>query len=230
MYCVNCGIKLGDAEEKCPLCSARTGEPIRRELTGPKLYPPNCYPDKTVKNGALNGTILFLFVMPLFITFVIDLQTPDGLSWFWYTLGALLLGYIIFALPLWFQKPNPVIFVPCDFGATALYLLLIDLMTGGKWFLSFALPLTFGIGLIITAVVTLLRYLKKGKLYVWGGGFLAMGGLLVLTELLIKLTFGVDFIGWSIYPLIVLSVLGGLLIFLAINSSAREKMERRFFF
>jgi hypothetical protein len=38
------------------------------------------------------------------------------------------------------------------------------------------------------------------------------------------------FSGWSVYTLIVLVLLGGTLIFLGINKTARERMERRFFF
>lgn len=230
MYCVKCGVKLADTEEKCPICSTLPGKSIHTEVPVPRLYPANRYPEVSVKKGALNGAILFLFAIPLFITFFVDLRTVDGLNWFWYTLGALVLGYIILALPLWFRKPNPVIFVPCDFAATALYLLLINQMTGGGWYLSFALPVTVCAGMIVTVVVTLVRYIRKGRLYIFGGAFIAIGVHLLMTELLLGAAFGICFVGWSIYPLIVLSVLGGLLIFLAINNTAREKMERKLFF
>lgn len=230
MYCVNCGIKLADSEERCPICSTLPGGAISRDTSVPKLYPANRYPEVSVKKGALNGAILLLFAIPLLITFFVDLRSIDGLNWFWYTFGAVLLGYIVLALPLWFRKPNPVIFVPCDFAATSLYLLLIALMTGGGWYLSFALPVTVCAGMIVTAVITLLRYVRKGRLYIFGGGFIAIGAHLLMTELLLGVTFGIPFAGWSIYPLIALSMLGILLIFLAINSNAREKMERKLFF
>ena len=230
MYCVNCGIKLADSEERCPICSTLPGGPISRDTSVPKLYPANRYPEVSVKKGALNGAILFLFAIPLLITFFVDLRSTDGVNWFWYTFGAVLLGYIVLALPLWFQKPNPVIFVPCDFAATALYLLLIALMTAGDWYLSFALPVTVCAGMIVTAVITLLRYIRKGRLYIFGGAFIAVGAYLLMMELLLGITFGISFVGWSIYSLIASSILGILLIFLAINSNAREKMERKLFF
>lgn len=230
MYCANCGIKLGDLEEKCPLCSTRPGDPISREMTAPRLYPANRYPKVTVKKGALNGTILFLFAIPLFVTLFIDLQMEAGLSWFWYACGALVLGYIIVALPLWFHKPNPVIFVPCDFAAAALYLLLIQQISGGTWFLPFALPVIAGICITVTAVIALLRYVRRGRLYIFGGAFIFAGMQAVLLELLLEPAFGIRFVGWSAYPMIVLVALGGWLIFLAINSVARERMERKLFF
>lgn len=229
MYCVNCGVKLADSEKKCPLCSTAPGSvPARREPAKP-LYPPNRYPETSVNSGAVNGALLILFLIPLLVTFFVDLQADWCLDWFWYAAGALVLVYVLFALPRWFRSPNPVIFVPCDFAAAALYLLLIDLLAEGHWYLSFALPMTGSICLIVTTVVVLMRYLRKGRLYIFGGAFIAMGGVSLLMECLLSATFPIAFVGWSVYPLIVFVLLGGLLIFLAINRSARETMQRKFF-
>ena len=229
MYCVKCGVKLSDSQTRCPLCSTVPGEPFLRETAKP-LYPQNRYPKTSVRPGAVNGTILFLFLIPLLVTFFVDMQGDRQLSWFLYVAGAVVLSYVVLALPIWFPRPNPVIFVPCDFAAAALYLLLICRLTDGSWYLRFAFPVTVSIGLIVTAVVTLLHYLHKGRLYILGGAMIAMGGVMLLVEYLMTVTFVMAFTGWSVYPLIVLVLLGGLLIFLAINSAARERMERKFFF
>ena len=53
---------------------------------------------------------------------------------------------------------------------------------------------------------------------------------MLLMEFLLCVTFSLPFIGWSIYPLVVLVLFGGLLIYIAINSSAREMIERKLFF
>ena len=52
---------------------------------------------------------------------------------------------------------------------------------------------------------------------------------MIAMEFLLMLTFGIRFIGWSLYPLAVFFVLGGLLIFLAICRPARDMMERKTF-
>ena len=159
-----------------------------------------------------------------------DIQLNDSVTWSGFVTGAILLCYIIVVLPMWFRRPNPVIFVPCDFAAIGTYLLYIDLATGGRWFMTFAFPLTGGVCLIVTAVVTLLRYVPKGALYTLGGASIALGGLMLLTEFLVNITFHVDrFFGWSLYPLIALVILGGLLIFLAICRPARQTLARKFF-
>ena len=59
---------------------------------------------------------------------------------------------------------------------------------------------------------------------------MALGIFMLLVEYLLSITFALNFIGWSIYPLVVLLLFGGMLIFLGINSNIREKLERRFFF
>lgn len=230
MYCINCGVRLADTEGKCPLCNTVVFHPdIERPSVRP-LYPSKRMPQKQSGSKVICGAVIILFFIPLIVSFLCDIHGDGRLNWFGYVAGALLVFYTVFALPLWFRKPNPVIFVPCGFVATALYLLYIDLATRGGWFISFAFPLTGGLCIITCAVVTLLYYLGRGKLYIWGGGLIALGLYTVLIEFLLHVTFGIDFVGWSVYPLAVLVLLGGALIYLAINKTAREIMERKLFF
>jgi len=163
------------------------------------------------------------------VCLVCDLQLGDGIVWAGYVIGGLLLSYVVIILPLWFKNPNPVIFVPCDFVAAGLYLLYINLATGGKWFLSFAFPVAGFVGLVVTAVVVLRRYIRRGRLYVFGGAILAMGGFMPLMEFLLTITFPIPFIGWYLYPLIALGLAGGMLLFLAICKPARHAMAQKFF-
>lgn len=230
MYCIKCGVQLADTEKKCPLCDTVVCHPDFENTAERTLYPGKKLPKNPPRSKALNGAGIILFLIPLFVCFAADLHLDGKLEWFGYVAGALLLAYIVFALPMWFRNPNPVIFVPCDFAAAGLYLLYINLATGGAWFLSFALPVVGGLCLITCTVVTLLRYLRKGKLYVIGGAFMALGAFMLLMEFLLGITFRFGFVGWSVYPFCVLLLFGGLLIFLAINSAARETMERKLFF
>lgn len=230
MYCIKCGVKLGDTEKKCPLCNTVVIHPDVKPNEKLPLYPSNKIPKPPSGRKSLNGAVVILFLIPMIICFISDIQINGKIDWFGYVAGALIVSYATFALPMWFKKPNPVIFVPCSFAATALYLLYINLFTSGNWFLTFALPVIGGIALIVCAVVTLIYYLRKGMLYIIGGAFIALGTFMLLIEYLLDLTFGLRFICWSIYPLVTLVMLGGLLIYLAINKSAREAIERKLFF
>lgn len=230
MYCINCGVKLADTEKKCPLCNTVVYHPDLAQADARPLYPVGKRPPTHSGSKALNGAAIILFLIPLVVCLFADMSANHRLDWFGYVAGALAVSYVAVALPLWFKKPNPVIFVPCTFAAVGLYLLYINIVTGGGWFLSFALPVVGGVCLITCAVVTLLYYLRRGHLYILGGAGMALGALMLLVEYLLGLTFSLPFTGWSVYPLSVLMLFGGLLIYFGINRSAREMMERKLFF
>ncbi len=230
MYCVNCGVKLADTEKTCPLCNTAVYHPSVKQADVRPLYPHNRMPNSITSSKALNGAVIILFMIPLTVCFFADLLLDGVMSWYGYVVGALAVAYVAAALPLWFRKPNPVIFVPCDVVAVGAYLLYIDLATDGGWFLRFAFPVVGGLGLIACVVVTLMYYLRRGRLYILGGALMALGAFMLLIEFLMDITFGLPFVGWSIYPLAALVLLGGLLLYFAINQSARETMERKLFF
>ena len=230
MYCIKCGVELSESERVCPLCGT---VPYHPDIPSPSGDSP--YPSRRPIRRSINRHVP-LYLITLFAVILIaqltvfDLRTSPALTWSYYATGGLALIYITAVLPLWFRHPNPVIFVPCDFVALALYLCIINLLTGGDWFLSFAFPVTGGIGILVTAGVVLLKYLPKGRLYIIGGAFIALGAFMPLMEFLIYKTFDRPQFGiWCMYPLIALVLLGGMLIFLAICRPARETMERKFF-
>lgn len=230
MYCVYCGVKLAESEKKCPLCNTVVYHPDLPQTSQQKLFPSDKMPQLMPSSKVLSGAGIILFLIPLLVSLIADLQMDGQLNWFGYVAGAELVTYVSVALPLWFNKPNPVIFVPCSFAAATLYLLYICLVTHGNWFLPFAFPVMGGLCLIVTAVVTLTRYVKRGRLYIFGGASMLLGALAMLMEYLMCLTFSLSFIGWSAYPLAVLMLLGGLMIYVAINPTAREIAERKLFF
>lgn len=230
MYCVQCGVKLADTEKVCPLCGTEAFHPAISRQPGESLFPPERYPNLQVSTTGVRIIMAVLFLLPILITLQCDLLITGTVTWSGYVICALLALYVICVLPAWFHKPNPVIFVPCDFAAVALLLLYINFATGGSWYLSFALPVTAVLGLIVTAVVALLRYVRKGVFYILGGAFMALGLFMPVMELLLVITFpAIGFVWWSLYPLTVLVLLGGTLIFLAICRPARETMERKLF-
>ncbi len=230
MYCINCGVKLGDTEQKCPLCGTVPYHPdISRAVTD-DLYPKNQHPVTQVSPLGALIIISCIFFLPMIITLLCDVRVYGEITWSGYVIGALMLAYEFFIMPFWFKKPNPVVFVPCAFACVGLYLLYINLATNGNWFLSFAFPVVGAIGLIVTAVVTLVKYVRRGALYIFGGAFIALGVFCPVMEFLLNLTFKVNHgIVWSPYPLISLIFLGGLLVFFAICHPARESMERKMF-
>lgn len=230
MYCANCGVQLADTEKICPLCDTRAHPDVVRE-EGQPLYPRNVTPAPRVSSRGLQIVLSALFLLPMLICLQCDLLVNGAVTWSGYVIGALVCAYVMLVLPVWFRKPKPVIFVPCSFVAIGGYLLYIDLATAGGWFLGFALPVTGFLCLVSTAVVTLVWYVRRGYLYIFGGAFAAMGAFMPLMGFLLNVIFRhtAKFALWSLYPMTALLVVGGTLIFLAICRPARETMERKFF-
>ena len=231
MYCVKCGVELDAAEKVCPLCNTEVYHPKLKTPSGLKSYPVKEIPVYETLN--IKGVLFAItvgFFAAMLITVMCDLAVSGVLSWSGYVTGGLLLVYGSLVLPAWFKKPNPVVFVPVNFGVLILFLLYINIATGGGWFLSFAFPVTSALALLVTAIVTLCKYLKKGRLYVFGGGLIAFGLITVLIEFLIAVTFKIRYaFPWSLYPLSALFLIGMALIVIAICKPLRTSLRKKFF-
>ncbi len=230
MYCIRCGVELAPSERSCPLCGTVVYHPDLPQQTGEPTYPPRHPVRRHLKRHAPLSLLTLLTVILGAQVLMLDMRMIDGLSWSYYAVGGLLLLYVIAVLPCWFVRPNPVIFVPCDFAAVMLYTLGVDVLTGGGWFLSFAFPVIGLLGLLTTAVITLCRYVRRGYYFIWGGAIIALGAFIVLLELFIHITFSpLHAFFWSFYPLVGCTLLGMFLILVGICKPLREALEKTFF-
>ena len=227
MYCVKCGVELAKSEKKCPLCHTEVHYP-GYEVSDDDLTYPRFEKPETVNPRGIYFIFSFAFIIAAVISFVCDLNLGNGLAWSGYVIGALALFYILFILPGWFKRYNPAIFIPCDFVAIGLYLAHINYSNDGEWFLTFALPITGAVTVIISSITLLSYYLKRGYLYIYGGALIATGAFCPVIEWLANLTFNTPNINWSIYPLIALFLIGIMLIIIAIVKPFRESLCRIF--
>lgn len=232
MYCVKCGVELQKGAESCPLCGLRVYHPEIAEEPEAPLYPRGAA-EETVSHGGLLFVVSFLFVIPLIICLLIDRNMNGSISWSGIVACGLLTGYVVFCLPLWFKRPNPVIFFPAAVLAALGLCLYICLVTGGRWFLSFAFPVVGLLALIAETMIVLLRYTLRGKsyraLYIVGGALIALGGACVLIEFLLYVSFALPMRGWSAYPLTALFLIGLMLIIIAACPPWRRSLHKKFF-
>ena len=228
MYCIKCGVELGDGEKRCPLCQTKVYHPDFA-TDAPPLYPPH---DPVVKRMNRH-TILFLLAIIAFLTavqlLVFDLRFTGRVSWSYYPAAGTVMVYLIAVLPLWFRRPNPVIFVPVSFATALVYLFGVCVMAAGDWYFSFALPVALGAALITTTVIVLVRYVKRGYFYVCGGASLAIAAYSFLIERLVCYAFGARFYFWSIYPVISFTVIGIALIVVGIVKPFQRYLAKKFF-
>lgn len=231
MYCIQCGVELDDAEKVCPLCGLKVYHPDLEMKDAKKSYPISKVPSyETVNKQGILLLITAAFIVPIVISLLCDIAITGSFSWSGYVVGGILLFYVSVVLPSWFEKPNPVIFVPVFFAAVVIYLLYIDIATGGKWFLSFAFPTVGTLGLIFTAIIAVCRYVKKGYWYVASAAVFSLGFYTVLIEFLLYITFGFKtHIPWSVYPLTVCIIIGGALMVVAISKPLRRSIQKKFF-
>lgn len=230
MYCVKCGVKLADTEKKCPLCGTIVYHPEISQTDASPLYPSKYEPEPQLHPWGALLVITMLFLLAASICLVCDWNFNGIIQWAGYVVGALCVLYVMTVLPSWFRHPNPVVFVPVTFAAIGLYLLYINCTVDGRWFLSFAFPVTAYLGALLTAFITLHRYTRKGALYINGGACIALGGFMLLLEYLLHVNFGLPGIGtWSPYPLIVFMLLGLTLIIIAIVPAFRKSLEKKLF-
>ena len=230
MYCINCGVKLADTEAKCPLCGVRVYHPDLGSPSAEPLYPRHRYPAPEAESRAALIVITTIMAIALLTTLYIDYQINKAVTWSGFSTGGIVIAYVLLILPFWFKRVNPLIYFPGLTATVALFLLYINQVTGGSWFYGFALPITVYVGSVLTVQVYLLMRRRDKVLTILGCCFIAAGFLMLLMEHLIYHVFDrVHFVGWSVYPLISLSLFGAMLLFLAVNRRAREKMEEKFF-
>ena len=234
MYCVQCGVELQKGAETCPLCGLRVYHPdLPPETPEARPYPAFEGSGEHVRPGGLLLILSVLFALPIILCLMVDLKLGGGVNWSGYVVCGVLALYIAVCLPLWFPRRSGVVFFPVTMAAllgTALY---VCLKTGGRWFLPFALPVGGAVCLIFESVIVLLRYAVGGRrhrvLYILGGASIALGGLCVLVEFLLRVAFGIGMYWWSLYPLAVLTLVGLLLIVIAISAPLRASLHKKFF-
>ena len=229
MYCIKCGVELADTEKHCPLCKTEVFHPELTQKEATPTYPPYRKTKRRINRRGVLFSISLIYLMLISQLFVCEYTIVQDVHWSLYAVGGLLLSYIAIILPMWFYRPNPTIFVPCNFIAAIVYLWFINELSGGEWFLTFACPITLTAGILVTAVIALTHYLNKGYLFIFGGASVLSGAWLVLIEILLIKTFSVKTYYWSAYPLIGFELLGIALIIIGICRPLREALTKRFF-
>lgn len=230
MYCINCGIELSKGQAICPICKTKVNHPDFPADPDLATYPPRPFQSEEYNHRGLMFVITVIWSLIAVLPVLLEWMLFHRISWSGFVSGGLLLTYIVCLLPCWFKNPNPVIFVPSSFAAIGVFLLYVNWAVQGGWFLSFALPVVTMLALIITAICALLRYLRRGRLYIIGGGLIALGLFSVYLEFFIYFTFeSVNFIFWSLFPLVAFVLLGLMLITVAIVKPFKESLRKYFY-
>ena len=230
MFCIKCGVELSEGQSVCPICETRVYHPDFDIPSGKDTYPKKDFKSEEFNKKGLLFAITILMLIPIALTLILELSWSGRIDWSGYVALGILMFYVCAILPAWFKRPNPAIFIPSAFASACVILLYACLMSGGDWFLPFALPVAASLCVIITAAATLTRYIKYGRLYIIGGTVIAIGLWTGLIELLIRISLGVNthFV-WSIASIVTCFIFGMFLIVVEIVKPFKESLRKIFY-
>ena len=232
MYCVKCGVRLQENVGACPLCGTPVWDP-EGTMTGAgekRNYPDNLPRHDRESNLAAAAALTTLCALVVIVALVVCFQLYGELRWGGYLIGAVALFYVVAVLPGWFRYPRGEIFVPVDHAAAAVFVHYICWRTGGSWFLSFALPIIGASCLLSEAMICLLKYVRGGKPFIFGGFLLLLGGFTVLVEFFEHISFGTRMFRWSLFSLAGFGTVGLFLLIAGMIRPLRQALARRFFY
>ena len=230
MYCIKCGAHLSEGQSICPICETKVYHPDFPVAEEKSTYPKKDFKSEEFNKKGLMLVITILFLIPVVLPLILDYNWHREISWSGYVSLGVIAFYVIFILPGWFKRPHPAIFFPTSFLAVTLFVFYVNYKTDGDWFYRFAMPVCLVFGAIISAVAILLHCLKRGKLYIYGGSFIALGVWTVMIEMLTRVVFGVNnSFYWSTCTMAICFIVGMLLIIIEIIKPVKESL-RKFFY
>ena len=148
--CKNCGVDLGEGNEKCPLCEPSDSR-SDRIVTAADLFRLS----RIENTRHLYEITMLLLVAGVIITLAIDAVLKRGINWSLMTTTCI--GYlIVFISAIYLLRRRPYLVITLATVATLVFLWLLDLLTGHTgWFRSIASPLTVAAALLTAAVLFL---------------------------------------------------------------------------
>lgn len=229
-YCVNCGVELAKGEKRCPLCFTEVYNPKEQGGEAVRPYPAAKELPKPVNVGALVTLISLIISGLILISIACDLFDTGRLTWSAYVMASLLLVWIFIVPPVFIKGNTVFASLLLDFVGISVFLFGIAWLTGGSWFMPFALPLTVALLVLTIAGIALPRIFHFKKMSVGGLLLIEVGLCAVCVDFLVKRAFlGMTGVSWSFFVLIPCIILGTLAIVIDKNAKIREEFIRRFF-
>jgi hypothetical protein len=232
-YCVHCGVELAPSEPRCPLCGTMVchpEQPWREPEESP--YPRRVEVVRQRYNRMFGARLATaILIIPMAVALLLDLLIGTGLTWSPYVLGA---GGWVFAwalLPFYAEWRRPYPHIAVDTIATAAYLMLIALMTGGgNWYWWLALPLTLLSGFATSVAVLICRRTRLAPLdRVAYTVFVVAVSLMGVEALIDRFAFGRAALTWSLYAVASLLALGSAFIIIERDEKLKERIAKRLY-
>lgn len=230
-YCVQCGVRLSDDLNRCPLCKTEVNNPNlpdkARESDQPERVEEMI---GRMDRNYLRQLTVIITMIPVLIVILIDLLDGNGV-WSPYAVGALVMCWVFFAVPLVYRFSKPYAYVTLDVLALCGYLALIAAMTDGfSWYLHIVLPLLVLLGATTLLVMLVLRRLEMRKIMKGVSLLLILSVFLVLLEVILDYAIWQEVrLGWSVYTVIPFVAIMLTALYVENNKPLKEEIRRRLF-
>lgn len=225
MYCVNCGVELNPGAERCPLCGTPAWKPDPAEPPYFATKPPEV---PAVENYSLAILLSSMLLSVALCCGLLNLILLPGRFWSYYVIGAAVMLWVWFVLPMVFRKLPVVIRLTLDVAIVGVYIWLISIdLNGGAWFRGLVVPILIWACVLVFLLCLLSRnrsILTKISLCVGAVALLVIGIEYAIEYYL----FGAAHLTWS---LVVATICIALIIPLRVIRhvpALREEVRRRF--
>ncbi len=224
--CKNCGVDLGEGNERCPLCDPSDNKAKRVSS------PADLFRLSRIENTRhLFEIIMLLLVSGVIITIAIDAVFGKGMNWSLVTTTCL--GYLIFMLSgIYLSRGRPYHIITVATITTLVFLWLIDILTGNKgWFMVLAAPLAVSAGLLTAAVIYLNTFSRYKGLNILATILVAISIFTIITEYLTDRYLASVFKPqWSVVTAASLIIIAGIFIFIHYRLKRGRSLGRLFHF
>lgn len=229
-YCVHCGVKLGEAEEKCPLCNTERCDPKEPfDESVPKPYPVRT-PEQSLRINRRYavGLLSALLLIPAGLCLLFD-GINGGITWSVYPAGVLLLIWIAIAVPLLMRKHRLYSTILITGTTLAAYLYMLESLSGVHgWFLPIVLPSLAAAIAMLCFTVWLIRSKRVRILHIEAVILVEIGLLCGMVEALIIQSGHAVHYTWSLFVIMPCFFLALLLYIVSRNGALSSELKRRF--
>lgn len=232
-YCVNCGVKLEESLNKCPLCNTPVINP--KELK--KMGPISPFPIKEGETGTVKSKDMIILTTVFLATTAICCMLLNYLVfnktlWSIPIVGLCAFIWVIGIPPIAFEKMPIYISMLIDGLAMAGYLYMLSFMTSNKvWLTRLALPITALATALILTFTLLVKKISSSILSVVLYFYVLIPILCIGIELLIWHYYNKPLhITWSAIVLVPCLIVDIVLITILSRKRLREAVRRRLHF
>jgi len=222
--CKNCGVDLGEGNEKCPLCEPSD---LRKQRVA---SPADLFRVSRIQNSRhLYEIFMLILVSGVIITIAIDAVFGKGMSWSLATTTSI--GYLIAMVSgVYLLRGKPYLMIAVTASATILFLWLIDRFTGNHgWSRTVGCPMALS-GALLTAAVIFLNSLSRYRgLNLLATILIALAVFTVVIEYLIdRLVASVFTPQWSVVTAASLLIIAMIFIFIHYRLKRGRSLGRLF--